>query len=470
MEEDGTDESHSPVVDSQVQSSKPRPLALLCLGALGVVFGDIGTSPIYAFREAFTVLESTEENVVGVLSMILFAITLLISVKYLGFLCYVTTAGGSGGTLAITRALTHTPLRVVLPSVAVVAVALFLSDSVVTPGISVLSAVEGLVAVSPTLEPYCTPLAVVFISLLFYSQRFGSGALGRAFGPVMLVFFLSIACGGFLKLWETGQFVLLLRALNPMEAITFVWNNPHNAWLGVGSVLLAVTGCEALYSDVGIFGRTPIQLVWSTLVCVSLLLCYAGQAAIILTPDLPRELQEHPFFALATTPELRTLLVVLSTMATMIASQSVISGMFQVMEQARALGFAPKSLQILYPAGPQRHHELYIPSVNNLVWAACLMLVLAFRESSSLAHAYGLAVTGAMLIDSLMILPVFYYLWGWHPLTAFLFQIPFVALDGAFFVAGMAKFFSGAWVSALMSCVLTIWLSVMYERSRSAVN
>ena len=298
---------------------------------MGVVFGDLSTSPIYSFRVAFSGLDATPENVYGVLSMIIYSLLVVVSCKYLFLLCYVESSSGSGGTLAlVSRLQEHHPAntklsKLLLVPVSIVAISLFLADSVITPGVSVLSSVEGLESLWPSIAPFTPFIAISLLLMLFFVQRYGTGKIGGIFGPVMLGYCIMIGSFGLATIAIVGEWKVF-RALNPFYCFYFVYKTPLNAWYALQSVILAITGGEALYADMGHFGRLPIQFAWHCIVLPCLILCYLGQGAILLDPMTPTELASNPFFALAPTWWSRILLIFFSAAATLIGSQAVISG------------------------------------------------------------------------------------------------------------------------------------------------
>ncbi|WP_324750343.1 potassium transporter Kup [Sphingomonas sp. LY54] len=456
----------------------PGSLAKLTLGAVGVVFGDIGTSPIYAFRETFAghhPLTPDALHIYGVLSLIFWSMMLVVTLKYVTIIMRADNKG-EGGSLALLALINRKgggPRRwnkgIVL--LGVFATALFYGDSMITPAISVLSAVEGLTVVEPAFEPFVIPIAVGILIGLFAIQARGTAKVGALFGPIMLVYFLALAVLGTMHILQAPG---IFAALNPWYAVQFFLTDKWLAFLAMGSVVLAVTGAEALYADMGHFGRNPIRIGWMTFVLPALMLNYLGQGAMILslTPAEAVEVVKNPFFFLA--PEMvRLPLVILATMATVIASQAVISGAFSVTQQAIQLGFMPR-LRITHTSAAAAG-QIYIPVINWALMVMVILLVLSFRSSSNLAAAYGIAVTGAMLIDTVLIAVVLFQLWNWNKIAAGLVLAVFAIVDLAYFGANLTKVPDGGWFPLLVGFVaftlLTTWArgrKLMIERMNEA--
>ncbi|MDP9406129.1 MAG: potassium transporter Kup [Actinomycetota bacterium] len=432
----------------------------LALGALGIVYGDIGTSPLYALRETFTghghELAVTQGNVLGVLSLTFWALLAIISVKYLAFVMR-AEKDGEGGVLALTSLVSPSRGRArgkrhVLVLVGLFGTALLYGDGAITPAISVLAAVEGTTVAAPGVERFVVPLAVVILVALFAFQSRGTSTVGRVFGPVMLVWFAVLALLGL------GQLVAepsVLRAANPAYAVAYFADNGFRAFLSLGAVFLVVTGGEALYADMGHFGRRPIAAGWFTLVLPALLLNYFGQGALLLRAP---EAIEHPFFRLA--PGWAVLpLVVLTTLATVIASQALISGLFSLTLQAVQLDYAPR-VDIDHTS-PQTFGQVYIRAVNWGLLAACIGLVVGFRSSANLAAAYGVAVTATMVITTLLFAVVARERFRWPlPAVVALGGI-FLVVEAGFLGANLFKIPEGGWfplaVGAILFTVLTTW-------------
>jgi KUP system potassium uptake protein len=440
------------------------PLHKLMLGALGVVFGDIGTSPIYAFRETFAghhTLEPDRLHIYGVLSLIFWSMMIIVTLKYVTILLRADNKGegGSLALLALINRSTGTTRRwtagIVL--LGVFATALFYGDSMITPAISVLSAVEGLTTVNRSFEPYVLPICIGILFGLFMIQSRGTAKVGNLFGPVMIFYFATLATLG---LWHiAGYPSLLLEMLNPLNAFAFYLAEPLPAFIAMGSVVLAVTGAEALYADMGHFGRRPIRFAW-LFVVLALLLNYLGQGAMLLQqpPEVARELVKNPFFFLAP-DSLRLPLVLLATCATIIASQAVITGAFSVTQQAIQLGFIPR-LRILQTSESAKG-QIYIPVINWALMVAVILLVVSFGSSSNLAAAYGIAVTGAMFIDTLLLAVVFFTLWKWPAWKAVPLLALFFMVDLLYFTSNLMKVPDGGWVPLVVGVIgftlLTTW-------------
>jgi KUP system potassium uptake protein len=455
-----------------------QSLARLALGAVGVVFGDIGTSPLYAFRETFSghhVLEPSNDNVLGVLSLIFWSMMLVVTIKYVVIIMRADNKG-EGGSLALLALISRsnsTKARWTrgLVLLGVFATALFYGDSMITPAISVLTAVEGLKVVNHGFTPFVIPIAIGILIGLFAIQSRGVGRVGLMFGPVMVLYFLVLAVLGIVNIMAWPQVFL---ALNPWHAIRFFIDDGVHAFLAMGSVVLAVTGAEALYADMGHFGRNPIRVSWLFFVLPALMLNYLGQGAMIMAApgDQVAHIIRNPFFLLA--PEsLRLPLVILATMATVIASQAVISGAFSVTQQAIQLGFMPR-LRIEHTSASSAG-QIYIPAINWALMIMVTLLVLFFQSSSNLAAAYGIAVTGAMLIDTCLVSVVLFQLWKWNKVAAGLILAAIGIVDLAYFSANLTKVPDGGWFPLLMGftifTLLTTWArgrALMIERMREA--
>jgi KUP system potassium uptake protein len=444
-----------------------------------VVFGDIGTSPIYAFREAFTGhhdLAPTAGNVFGVLSLIFWAMVIVVALKYVAILIRADNKG-EGGSLALLALINRTTTDTKRWSKGIVllgvfATALFYGDSMITPAISVLSAVEGLTTVNAGLQSWVIPIAVGILVFLFTIQSRGTARVGLLFGPVMMIYFATLAVLGVMHIVDHPQVFLV--TLNPWNAVHFYLQEPLRAFIAMGSVVLAVTGAEALYADMGHFGRKPIRVSWLYFVLPALLLNYMGQGAMLLElpPAEALETVKNPFFYLA--PEmLRLPLVLLATLATIIASQAVISGAFSVTQQAIQLGFIPR-LRITHTSEAAAG-QIYIPVVNWALMIMVIILVLTFGSSSNLAAAYGIAVTGAMLIDGVLITVVLLNMWKWNRLVTFALLALFFTVDGLYFTANLLKVPDGGWfpllVGAIAFTLLTTWAKgrkLMIDRMNEA--
>ncbi len=434
-------------------------LGVLTLGALGVVFGDIGTSPLYAFKEAFGgahPLPLSEPNVLGVLSLIFWSVMLVVSLKYVWFVLRFDNRG-EGGVLALlavaTRLLRGNPrLQWIAAVIAVFAASLFFGDAVITPAISVLSAVEGLAVAAPALEHWVVPVTLGIIVGLFAIQRRGTGRVGRLFGPITLVWFLTIAALGVASIARTPE---VMRALSPGYALEFAAASPGLAFFALGAVFLTLTGGEALYADMGHFGPLPIRVAWFALVLPALMLNYLGQGALVLRNPAA---VKNPFYLLAP-PELTLPLVVLATAATVIASQAVISGAFSVTQQASRLGYLPR-IPVRHTSETERG-QIYIGRLNWTMLVVVLLLVIGFGSSSALAAAYGIAVSATMVLETALVALVVFAAGrrARGPLLAMLAVIGTV--EFAFFVSNATKFLAGGWFPIVLGLVvftlLTTW-------------
>ena len=455
----GSGESSRPVTPAVAESHSGASFWALTLGSVGVVYGDIGTSPLYAFRVAVVAAAEsgpvTRDTVLGVLSMILWALIVVVTLKYVLILLRADN-NGEGGTLSLTalaaRALgRRTPLVLLL---GVIGAAMFLGDAVITPAISVLSAVEGLSLVTPALEHYVLPLTVVILVALFAVQRRGTARVAAFFGPVMVVWFVAIAIAGLLHLRDD---LAVFWAIDPRYAISFVYSHGHIGLVTLGAVFLAVTGGEALYADLGHFGRKPIQTAWLWLVLPALLINYFGQGALVLAHPAAIE---NPFYRLV--PETLLLpMVALATAATVIASQAVITGAYSLVRQAIQLGLLPR-LAIVHTSA-EYSGQIYLPRVNTALLAGVLLLVGLFRTSSSLASAYGIAVATTMVVDGLLGFIVIWKLWRLPAWKAALLMVPLVIVDFTFLSANMLKLLEGAWVPLLFG-VCTVMLILTWTR------
>src|SRR4051812_11532765 len=434
----------------------------LTIGSIGVVYGDIGTSPLYAFREAIVAATSggevTQAAVFGVLSLIFWALIVIVTLKYVVLLLRADN-NGEGGTLTLMalaqRALGRgTPLLFLLGTISG---ALFYGDAVITPALSVLSAVEGLKIATPAFEPYVVPLTIVILVILFAVQSRGTAQVAAFFGPVMLIWFAALAVGA---LYQIAAQPSVLLALNPWHALSFLGSHGVIGLITLGAVFLAVTGAEALYADLGHFGRHPIQFAWLALVLPALVLNYLGQGALVLSN--PKAI-ENPFFLLY--PDWALLpMVVLATAATVIASQAVITGAYSLSRQAIQLGLLPR-MEIRHTS--QLHAgQIYMPRVNSLLLAGVLLLVALFRSSSSLASAYGIAVTGTMVVTAMMAFIVMWKAWKWPPLTAALIIVPFLLIDMTFLGANLLKVLDGGWMPLALGGLVMLMMYMWRRGSR----
>jgi len=441
------------------------PMYKLVIGAIGIVYGDIGTSPIYAFRETFAghhELKVDQLHIFGVLSLIFWSMMIIVTLKYVSIIMRADNKG-EGGSLALLALINRTlsgkkrwTSGVIM--LGVFATALFYGDSMITPAISVLSAVEGLTTVNAGLEPFVVPIAIGILVGLFAIQSHGTARVGLLFGPIMLLYFTTIAVLGVMHIVEYPAVILAM--LNPINAFHFFNDDFVRAFIAMGSVVLAVTGAEALYADMGHFGRKPIRISWVYFVLPALLLNYLGQGAMLLAADPAVALAKvrDPFFYLAP-DQLRLPLVLLATAATVIASQAVISGAFSVTQQAIQLGFVPR-LRITHTS-ESAAGQIYIPIINWALMVMVIVLVLTFRSSSNLAAAYGIAVTGAMLIDTVLIAVVLRQMWNWNRYVVFALLALFFTVDFTYLSANLLKIPAGGWFPLLIGAVaftlLTTW-------------
>ncbi|MEY4607379.1 MAG: hypothetical protein RLY45_2139 [Actinomycetota bacterium] len=438
----------------------------LVLGALGIVYGDIGTSPLYALKETFT--EESHEltvdavNVYGVCSLAFWSLLVIISLKYVAFVMRADNKG-EGGILALTSLVmkrhNHVAKAGVLVGLGVFGTALLYGDGIITPAISVLSAVEGLERVSPSFDGWVVPIAVVILLGLFVVQKRGTGAVGKVFGPIMVVWFFVIAVLGIRQIVnEPGIF----RSMWPGYAVDFFRYESGKAFLSLGSIFLVVTGGEALYADMGHFGRRPIMIGWYSLVLPALLLNYWGQGALLL--QRPEEI-ESAFFAMA--PQSLALpLTLLATMATIIASQALISGVFSLTQQAVQLDYLPR-IRILHTSH-EHSGQIYVPLVNWALMAACIGLVLGFRTSSNLAAAYGIAVTMTMAITTLIFFRVLTDNWAWPRWRAFVLCVPLIVVEFGFLGANVVKIPHGGWFALGVGLLLMVQMAT-WRRGRALV-
>ncbi|RUW37176.1 MAG: potassium transporter Kup [Mesorhizobium sp.] len=438
------------------ETERQHSTKVLMLGALGVVYGDIGTSPIYAFREALHASSSSvaRNDVLGVLSLIVWALTIIVTIKYVAFVLRADNKG-EGGTLslmALARSAYPPGSRLILV-IGLCGAALFFGDSIITPAISVLSAVEGLEVVTPALDAFVVPITLVILAVLFAVQRFGTGKVAAVFGPVTATWFVAIGAAGVYHIVDDPSVFL---AINPYYAIYYLATTPTGAFVTVGAVFLAVTGAEALYVDLGHFGRKPIVMAWFAIVFPCLLLNYFGQGAFVLSHGGK---PTNPFFQML--PEWALMpMVGLATAATVIASQAVISGAFSLTRQAVQLNLLPR-IEVQHTSEMQSG-QIYMPRVNLLVALGVMLLVVGFGSSSALASAYGISVTGEMLMTTILLFVVMRWLWKWQVATALALVVLFGVIDLGFFSANVVKIVEGGWVSitvaSLMGLIMWTWI------------
>jgi KUP system potassium uptake protein len=445
--------------------SSAARLGHLSLAALGVVFGDIGTSPLYTLRECTKPAHGvapTHENVLGILSLVFWALTVVVSVKYIGFIMKADN-DGEGGIFALLALIPERAregrARAVLGWTSIVVIAgaaLILGDGMITPAISVLSALEGLEVAAPRFEPLVVPLTCAVLLGLFALQSRGTGSVGRLFGPVMVAWFLVLAILGAV---HVARYPAVLSALSPHHAVRFFAEHGFRGFLVLGSVVLAITGGEALYADMGHFGRRAIRLAWFALAMPALVLNYFGQGALLLTDPAV----DHPFFAMVPPGIVTYGLVGLASVATVIASQALISGAFSLTHQAVQLGFFPR-VTVMHTSS-ETEGQIYIPEINWGLAAASILLVLVFRASSGLASAYGIAVTGTMAITSIVFFEVTRTHWGWPLWRSVPLLVLFLSFDLPFFGSNLFKFVDGGYVPILVGAVIfVVMLTWKYGR------
>ncbi|NMH98421.1 potassium transporter Kup [Pseudonocardia sp. K10HN5] len=439
------------------------------LAALGVVYGDIGTSPLYAMQTVFSIdngaVQPTPLDVYGVVSLIFWSITLVVSIKYVLFVLRADN-DGEGGVMALAalarRVLTGTPGRraALVMALGVLGAALFYGDSVITPAISVLSAIEGLEVVSPGLADLVVPIAAAILAMLFAVQRWGTHRVGSLFGPVMLLWFAAVGVAGLREVFGRPS---ILQGLSPSYAVAFAADRPCAAFIAMGAVVLAITGAEALYADMGHFGRSPIRRAWFLIVFPALTLNYLAQGALILRDPATRA---NPFYLLL--PSWAQLpMIVLATVATVIASQAVISGAFSVSRQALRLGFLPH-LRIRHTSSRQEG-QIYVPAVNRGLFVAVLAVTLTFRASTRLATAYGVAVTGTFLITTALLLAVARAYWRWPVWRVLVVGVVFGVVELTYFAANLTKVTHGGWLTLLIAAaVFTVMMT--WQRGREIVT
>lgn len=438
------------------------------VGALGVAFGDIGTSPLYSMQTVFNEhngdVKATAAHVMGIMSLVFWSITGIVSVKYIVFILRADN-DGEGGIMA----LSHLTRQVVKPgskrfrtivALGVLGAALFYGDSVITPAISVLSSVEGLEVAAPQVHEWILPLALVIITVLFAAQRFGTAIIGRAFGPVMVIWFVTVAVLGVPHIIEHPD---ILRALSPTYALAFIVADPYIAFIAMGAVVLAITGAESLYADMGHFGRPPISRAWFFLVMPCLVINYLGQTAMILNDPTTID---NPFFHLA--PGWATLpLVVLATMATTIASQAVISGAYSMSRQAERLGYLPRLT--VRQTSEHEGGQIYVPAINWLLFGGVLILMVMFKSSAKLAAAYGVAVTSMFMITTVMFLVLADSKWKWARWKIALVALLFAPLETIFFAANLAKVKTGGWLPLMIASAVAV-LMFTWRRGQQIIT
>ena len=439
-----------------------KKLAGLSLAALGVVYGDIGTSPLYTMHEIFTAqpFQLNQFNILGILSLIFWSLILVVSFKYISYIMKADNRG-EGGIMALLSLAnskeSSSNKRNLIITLGILGASMFFADGMITPAISVLSAVEGIQVAAPQFQSWVIPATIVIILILFWVQSKGTHTVGAFFGPVMLIWFLTLAGLGILNIIKNPSVAL---ALNPYYAFSFFAAAPLAAFIGLGSIVLCVTGAEALYADMGHFGRQPIKLAWFIVAFPSLVLNYYGQGALLLLD--PKNI-ENPFYLMAPS-WLLVPLILLSTIATIIASQAVITGAYSISRQALQLGFLPR-MHVEHTSENQEG-QIYLPRINWLLMIAVMSLVLAFKSSTNLASAYGIAVTGNMIVTTLLAGFVFLDVWKWSKRRTLSFLIIFLTMDLAFFFANILKIPDGGWFPILIGLLLFI-LMTTWKKGRA---
>lgn len=453
---------------SQNTPATKSRMAGLILAALGIVYGDIGTSPLYAIKEVFSNAEHpvpiNQANVLGILSLFFWSLIIVVTLKYVLFVMRANNKGEGGIVALMTLALQNTDFtgrwQKIIIALGLIGAGLFYGDGVITPAISVLSAVEGLEVISPTFKTYVIPITLVIIVGLFLFQRKGTASVGTLFGPIMVLWFAILMVLGLINIVGNPA---VLSAINPLYGFHYLLSNGPLGFLSLGAVVLCLTGAEALYADMGHFGAKPIKLAWLGYVLPALLVNYFGQGALLLSDATA---VENPFYLMAPSWGLYPL-VVLSTIATIIASQAVISGAFSITHQLIQLGFSPR-LDLQHTSA-EEVGQIYLPAVNWLLLIAIIALVLGFKSSSALAAAYGIAVTGTMLITNIIAAVVAIRIWKWSPWSAVLGATPFMVIDLAFFSANTVKIADGGWFPLAFGFTIVVIL-MTWKRGREILE
>ncbi|MBS6034841.1 MAG: low affinity potassium transporter Kup [Pantoea sp.] len=449
-----------------MSSDNKQSLGGLTLAAIGVVYGDIGTSPLYTLRECLSGqfgFGVERGAVFGFLSLIFWLLVLVVSLKYISYVMRADNAGEGGILTLMSLAGRHTGARAtaVLVIMGLIGGSFFYGEVVITPAISVMSAIEGLEIAAPSLDPFIVPLSIAVLTLLFAIQKHGTGMVGKLFAPVMLLWFLVLAILGVNGIMKNPE---VLQALNPTYAVNFFLQYKSISFFALGAVVLAITGVEALYADMGHFGKIPIRLAWFSVVLPSLVLNYFGQGALLLSD--PKAIK-NPFFLLAPDWALIPMLI-LATLATVIASQAVISGVFSLTRQAVRLGYLP-GMRIIHTS-ERESGQIYIPMINWVLYFAVLIVIISFEHSSNLAAAYGIAVTGTMVLTSILSCTVAIKNWHWHKLAVGVILLLMLFIDVPLFTANLVKIFSGGWLplclGLVMFIIMTTWKSERFRLLR----
>ena len=449
-----------------MSSDNKQSLRGLTLAAIGVVYGDIGTSPLYTLRECLSGqfgFGVEREAVFGFLSLIFWLLVLVVSLKYISYVMRADNAGEGGILTLMSLAGRHTGARAtaVLVIMGLIGGSFFYGEVVITPAISVMSAIEGLEIAAPSLDPFIVPMSIAVLTLLFAIQKHGTGMVGKLFAPVMLVWFLVLAILGVSGIMKNPE---VLHALNPAYAVEFFLHYKSVSFFALGAVVLAITGVEALYADMGHFGKVPIRLAWFSVVLPSLALNYFGQGALLLSD--PKAIK-NPFFLLA--PEWALIpMLILATLATVIASQAVISGVFSLTRQAVRLGYLP-GMRIIHTS-ERESGQIYIPVINWVLYFAVLIVIISFEHSSNLAAAYGIAVTGTMVLTAMLSCTVAVKNWHWNKLAVAVILVLMLCIDVPLFTANLVKIFSGGWLplclGLVMFIIMTTWKSERFRLLR----
>jgi KUP system potassium uptake protein len=449
-----------------MSSDNKQSLRGLTLAAIGVVYGDIGTSPLYTLRECLSGqfgFGVEREAVFGFLSLIFWLLVLVVSLKYISYVMRADNAGEGGILTLMSLAGRHTGARAtaVLVIMGLIGGSFFYGEVVITPAISVMSAIEGLEIAAPSLDPFIVPMSIAVLTLLFAIQKHGTGMVGKLFAPVMLVWFLVLAILGVSGIMKNPE---VLHALNPAYAVEFFLHYKSVSFFALGAVVLAITGVEALYADMGHFGKVPIRLAWFSVVLPSLVLNYFGQGALLLSD--PKAIK-NPFFLLAPDWALIPMLI-LATLATVLASQAVISGVFSLTRQAVRLGYLP-GMRIIHTS-ERESGQIYIPVINWVLYFAVLIVIISFEHSSNLAAAYGIAVTGTMVLTAMLSCTVAVKNWHWNKLAVAVILVLMLCIDVPLFTANLVKIFSGGWLplclGLVMFIIMTTWKSERFRLLR----
>ncbi|MDH2068980.1 low affinity potassium transporter Kup [Pantoea sp. GD03673] len=449
-----------------MSSDNKQSLRGLTLAAIGVVYGDIGTSPLYTLRECLSGqfgFGVEREAVFGFLSLIFWLLVLVVSLKYISYVMRADNAGEGGILTLMSLAGRHTGARAtaVLVIMGLIGGSFFYGEVVITPAISVMSAIEGLEIAAPSLDPFIVPMSIAVLTLLFAIQKHGTGMVGKLFAPVMLIWFLVLAILGVMGIMRNPD---VLHALNPAYAVQFFLHYKSVSFFALGAVVLAITGVEALYADMGHFGKVPIRLAWFSVVLPSLVLNYFGQGALLLSD--PKAIK-NPFFLLAPDWALIPMLI-LATLATVIASQAVISGVFSLTRQAVRLGYLP-GMRIIHTS-ERESGQIYIPVINWVLYFAVLIVIISFEHSSNLAAAYGIAVTGTMVLTAMLSCTVAVKNWHWNKLAVAVILVLMLCIDVPLFSANLVKIFSGGWLplclGLVMFVIMTTWKSERFRLLR----